>query len=178
VGIEPATELADTAGLALDNGIATDASLRTSDPDIYAAGDVASVAHPLLGRRIRVEHWSNALNGGTAVSRAMLGEPMAYDRIPYFFTDQFDLGMEYSGWVTPGGYDDVVFRGGTSIVDGKAPALVAFWVKDGRVLAAMNVNVWDVTETLQELVRRGYAGNPVDPSRLADAGVTLDDLLT
>ncbi len=97
VGITPAIELAEAAGLAADNGVAVDAGLRTSDPDIYAAGDVANAAHPLLGKPIRVEHWSNALNGGKAAAHAMLGEPVAYDRMPYFFTDQYDLGMEYSG---------------------------------------------------------------------------------
>ncbi len=97
VGITPAIELAEAAGLAADNGVAVDAGLRTSDPDIYPAGDVANAAHPLLGKPIRVEHWSNALNGGKAAAHAMLGEPVAYDRMPYFFTDQYDLGMEYSG---------------------------------------------------------------------------------
>jgi 3-phenylpropionate/trans-cinnamate dioxygenase ferredoxin reductase subunit len=176
VGITPATELAESAGLVLDNGIATDAGLRTSDPDIYAAGDVASSAHPLLGRRIRVEHWSNALNGGTAAARAMLGEPVVYDRVPYFYTDQYDLGMEYSGWVEPGGYDQVVFRGDPSIVDGKTPEFVAFWVSAGRVLAGMTVNVWDVTAPIQELVRQGREGNAIDPARLADPAVPLDEL--
>lgn len=178
VGIAPATDLAEAAGLALDNGIATDAGLRTSDPDIYAAGDVASIAHPLLGRSIRVEHWYNALNSGKAASRAMLGEPLVYDLVPYFFTDQYDLGMEYSGWVEPGGYDEVVFRGSPSIMDGRAPELVAFWVKDGRVLAGMNVNVWDVTDQLQQLIRQGYAGRTVDRARLADPHVPLGDLLS
>jgi 3-phenylpropionate/trans-cinnamate dioxygenase ferredoxin reductase subunit len=149
VGIAPATELAEAAGLVVDNGIAVDAGLCTSDPDVYAAGDVASFVHPLLGRRIRVEHWSNALNGGKAVARAMLGEPVEYDRIPYFFTDQYDLGMEYSGWVGPEGYDGVVFRGDPSMVDGNAPRFIAFWVKDGHVLAGMNVNTWDVTDPIQ-----------------------------
>jgi 3-phenylpropionate/trans-cinnamate dioxygenase ferredoxin reductase subunit len=176
VGITPATELAEAAGLVLDNGIATDAGLRTSDPHIYAAGDVASSAHPLLGRRIRVEHWSNALNGGTAAARAMLGEPIVYDRVPYFYTDQYDFGMEYSGWVEPGGYDQVVFRGDPSIVDGKTPEFVAFWVSGGRVLAGMNVNVWNVTTPIQELVRQGHTGNAIDYARLADPAVPLDEL--
>jgi 3-phenylpropionate/trans-cinnamate dioxygenase ferredoxin reductase subunit len=178
VGVTPATELAEAAGLALDNGVATDAGLRTSEPDIYAAGDVASVAHPLLGRRIRVEHWANALNGGAAAGRAMIGEPLAYDRIPYFFTDQYDLGMEYSGWADPGSYDEVVFRGRPSIVDGRVPAFVAFWTGGGRVLAAMTVNVWDVTDPIQELIRRGYAGMTVDRNDLADPRLPLGDLLS
>ncbi|GGM55489.1 ferredoxin [Micromonospora sonchi] len=178
IGITPATDLAAAAGLALENGIATDASLRTSDPDIYAAGDVASVAHPLLGRRIRVEHWANALNGGNAASRAMLGEPLSFARIPYFFSDQYDLGMEYSGWVEPGGYDEVVFRPEPAIVAGKAPEFIAFWLSAGRVLAGMNVNVWDVTEPIQELVRQGHAGKTVAAARLADPRIPLGDLVS
>ncbi|HKT04060.1 MAG TPA: FAD-dependent oxidoreductase [Rugosimonospora sp.] len=177
VGIVPATELADSAGLRVDNGVVVDASLRTSDPDVFAAGDVASVHSPLLGRPVRVEHWSNALNGGKAVARAMLGEDLVYDRVPYFFTDQYDLGMEYAGWVEPGGYDRVVFRGDPSIVDGKAPEFVVFWVSGGRVLAGMNVNVWDAQDGIQALVRAGYAGRTVDLERLADPGVAIGDLL-
>ena len=137
----------------MDNGIAVDAGLRTSDPDIYAAGDVASVAHPLLGRRIRVEHWSNALNGGKAAARSMVGEPVSYDRLPYFFTDQYDLGMEYTGWVEPGGYDELEWRG-----DKASGAFVVFWKQGGRALAGMHVNVWDAQEEIQSLVRAGHEG--------------------
>jgi 3-phenylpropionate/trans-cinnamate dioxygenase ferredoxin reductase subunit len=171
VGIAPVTELAEAAGLAIDNGIAVDASLCTSDPDVYAAGDVASVVHLSLRRRIRVEHWSNARGGGTAVARAMLGEPMIYERIPYFFTDQYDLGMEYSGWVEPGGYDTVVFRGD------RGGEFIAFWVAGGRVLAGMNVNVWHVQDQIQALVRAGYGGRSVDLAKLADPEVPLDTLV-
>ena len=171
VGITPCVELAEAAGLAVDNGIAVDASLRTSDPDVYAAGDAASFTHPLLGRRIRVEHWSNALNGGKAVALSMLGRSLSYDRIPYFFTDQYDLGMEYAGWVEPGGYDRVVFRG-----DQAGGEFIAFWLKDDRVLAGMNVNVWDVQDQIQALVRAGFAGTPVDAATLADPAVPLSDL--
>jgi 3-phenylpropionate/trans-cinnamate dioxygenase ferredoxin reductase component len=171
VGIEPATELAVAAGLTVDNGIVVDAGLRTSDPDIYACGDVASIDHPLLGQRIRVEHWSNALNGGKAAALALLGRPVTYDRVPYFFTDQYDLGMEYAGYVPRGGYDSVVFRG-----DPVGGEFIAFWLKEGRVLAGMNVNVWDVQDAIQALVRAGYAGKAVDPARLADPSVPLDEL--
>jgi NADPH-dependent 2,4-dienoyl-CoA reductase/sulfur reductase-like enzyme len=136
VGIRPATELAEAAGLTVDNGVVTDASLRTSDPDVFACGDVASSFNPLYDRQIRVEHWSNALNGGKAAALAMLGREVVYDRVPYFYTDQYDLGMEYSGYVGPDGYDRVVFRGDPAVKDGKSPECVAFWVKDGRVLAA------------------------------------------
>jgi len=177
VGIRPATELAETAGLAVDDGVLTDESLRTADPDVYACGDVARFLSPLVGERIRVEHWSNALNGGPAAARSMLGQPVAYDRVPYFFTDQYDLGMEYAGWVKPRGYDRVVFRGDPSIVDGKAPEFVAFWTKGGRVLAGMNVNVWDVQDQIQALVRAGYAGKVVDLDRLADPSAPLDSFI-
>ncbi len=178
VGISPATELAADAGLAMDNGVAVDAGLRTSAADVYAAGDVAAVAHRSLGRRIRVEHWSNALNGGKAAAHAMLGEPVVYDRVPYFFSDQYDLGMEYAGWVLPGGYDRVVLRGTPGFDGGRTAEFIAFWVGGGRVLAGMNVNVWDVQDDIQALVRAGWAGQPVDPARLADPDVALPDLLT
>jgi NADPH-dependent 2,4-dienoyl-CoA reductase/sulfur reductase-like enzyme len=178
VGIRPAVELAESAGLAVSDGVDTDAGLRTSDPDVYACGDVACFHHPMLGKRIRVEHWSNALNGGPAAARAMLGQQVEYARVPYFFTDQYDLGMEYAGYVEPGGYDQVVFRGDPSTVDGKAPEFLAFWLSRGRVLAGMNVNVWDVQDDIQALVRAGYAGKPVDAAKLADPAVVLGDLVT
>ena len=178
VGIRPNVELAEAAGLEVDNGVVTDQSLRTSDPDIYACGDVASSHNPLVGKRIRVEHWSNALNGGKAAAKSMLGQAVVYDRVPYFYTDQYDLGMEYSGYVEPNGYDSVVFRGSPAVVDGKSPECVAFWLAGDRVLAGMNVNVWDVTDQIQALVRAGYAGRGVDVNRLADPSVPLGDLLT
>jgi 3-phenylpropionate/trans-cinnamate dioxygenase ferredoxin reductase subunit len=172
VGARPNTELAERAGLAVDNGILVDAGLRTDDWDIYAAGDVANAHHPLWNARIRVEHWANALNAGPVAARAMLGREVGYDRLPYFYTDQYDLGMEYSGWVPPGGTDDVVVRG-----DLAKREFIAFWVDNGRVLAGMNVNTWDVTDPIQQLVRGGLAGRTVDPARLADPTVPLDDLL-
>ncbi|MFI5911359.1 NAD(P)/FAD-dependent oxidoreductase [Dactylosporangium sp. NPDC051541] len=175
VGIQPNTELAVDGGLSVDNGILVDASLRTSAPDIYAAGDVVNLDHPLLGSRIRVEHWANALNGGKAAARALLGAEVTYDRVPYFFSDQYDLGMEYSGYATD--YDRVVFRGDPTVKDGKAPEFIAFWVKDGRVLAGMNANVWDVTDPIQALIRAGYDGKTVDLTKLADPDVPLDQLL-
>ncbi|WP_406278561.1 FAD-dependent oxidoreductase [Streptomyces sp. NBC_00191] len=169
IGITPNSGLAEAAGLEIDNGIRVDAQLRSSDPDIYAAGDVANAFHPLLGKHIRVEHWANALNQPQTAAKAMLGQDVTYDRIPYFFTDQFDLGMEYSGYVEPGGYDRVVFRGRT-----ESREFIAFWLADSRVLAGMNVNVWDVTEPIRDLVASGH---PVDPTRLADPDVPLSGLL-
>jgi NADPH-dependent 2,4-dienoyl-CoA reductase/sulfur reductase-like enzyme len=177
VGISPNVELAAAAGLDVDNGVLVDAAMRTSDPDIFAAGDVANSQHPVLGRRIRVEHWSAALNGGPAAARAMLGEDVSYDKLPYFFTDQYDLGMEYTGYAEPGGYDRVVFRGDPTVRGEKSPEFVAFWTSQGRVLAGMNVNIWDVTDAIGELVRAGYAGKTVDLTRLADPGVPLSELV-
>lgn len=181
VGITPATELAEAAGLRVDDGIVTDQSLRTSDPDIYAAGDVASAANPLLGRRVRVEHWANALNGGKAVAKAMLGQSIVYDRVPYFYSDQYasapGISMEYAGYVGPDGYDQVIFRGDPAIRPDANPEFIAFWVKDGKVLAGMNANVWDVQDDIQNLVRAGYAGKSVDLARLADADVPLNQIL-
>jgi 3-phenylpropionate/trans-cinnamate dioxygenase ferredoxin reductase subunit len=166
VGVAPRTELAEAAGLEIANGVVVDASLRTSAPDVYAAGDIAFWPHPRYGRRIRVEHWANALNGGPAAARAMLGREVTYDRLPYFFTDQYDLGMEYSG--LSGADASVVCRGNPD-----SGEFIAFWLDDGRVQAAMNVNVWDVTDDLQALVR---ANRPVDTDRLADPDVPLKDL--
>jgi 3-phenylpropionate/trans-cinnamate dioxygenase ferredoxin reductase component len=177
VGITPNVELAQAAGIDVDNGVVTDASLRTSNPDVFAAGDVANFYHPVLGQHVRVEHWSAALNGGPAAARSMLGQDVSYEKIPYFFTDQYDLGMEYSGYVEPGGYDQVVFRGGTTVEGGKSPEFVAFWVKDGRVLAGMNVNVWDVQDDIVALVKAGYGGKTVDLAKLADPGVPLGELV-
>jgi 3-phenylpropionate/trans-cinnamate dioxygenase ferredoxin reductase subunit len=177
VGVTPNIELARAAGLRVDNGVVTDAALRTSDPDIYACGDVAASYHPLFHQHIRVEHWANALNGGPAAARSMLGQDVSYDRLPYFFTDQYDLGMEMAGWFPRGGFDRIVFRGDPSIVDGKAPELMVFWTRRGHVLAGMNLNVWDVQDDIQKLVRAGYTGTDVDLDRLADPSVPLGTLL-
>ncbi len=168
VGITPNSQLASAAGLETSNGIRVDAQLRSSDPDIYAAGDVASAFHPLLGKHIRVEHWANALHQPQTAARAMLGQDVAYDRVPYFFTDQYDLGMEYSGYVEPGGYDEVVFRGDVS-----GREFIAFWLGGGQVLAGMNVNVWDVNDVIQGLVR---ARQPVGKDALQDPGTRLESL--
>jgi 3-phenylpropionate/trans-cinnamate dioxygenase ferredoxin reductase component len=169
VGITPNSQLAEEAGLQVGNGIVVDAGLRSSGPDIYAAGDVACAYHPGIGKHIRVEHWANALNQPQAAARSMLGQAVAYDRVPYFYTDQYDLGMEYAGYVEPGGYDQVVFRG-----DVERREFTAFWLAGGRVLAGMNVNVWDVNAAIQDLVRDGRA---VDAGRLADPGVPLEAFL-
>ena len=170
IGVAPATGLAEAAGLEVDGGVVTDAALRTSDPVIYAAGDAARAYHPLLGRHLRVEHWSNALHQPAAAARSMLGQDVAYDRLPYFFSDQYDLGMEYTGYVPPGTCDRVVFRG-----DVGKREFIAFWLAGGRVLAGMNVNIWDVTDQIRELARAGLAGRTVDPDRLANPAIPLPE---
>ncbi|WP_156722711.1 NAD(P)/FAD-dependent oxidoreductase [Streptomyces apocyni] len=174
IGAAPRTGLAEAAGLTLADrthggGIAVDAALRTSDPDIFAAGDVAAAQHPLYDHPLRVEHWANALNSGPAAARAMLGQEVSYDRVPYFFSDQYDVGLEFSGWAPPGSYDQVLIRG-----DLGKREFIAFWLAGGRVLAGMNVNVWDVTTPIQQLIR---SGTRPAPERLADPSVPLTSLI-
>jgi 3-phenylpropionate/trans-cinnamate dioxygenase ferredoxin reductase subunit len=167
IGATPSTELAEQAGLEIGDGIVTSAALRTSDPDIFAAGDVASAFHPLLGHHVRVEHWANALKQPAVAAAAMLDQDTRYEELPYFYTDQYDLGMEYLGHVD-GGYDQIVVRG-----DLEAREFIAFWLKDGRVRAGMNVNVWDVTDSIKNLIR---SGRDVNVDALGDPGTSLEDL--
>jgi 3-phenylpropionate/trans-cinnamate dioxygenase ferredoxin reductase component len=168
VGITPNAYLAEDSGLEMDNGILVNEHLQTSDPAVYAAGDVANAWHPRLGRQLRVEHWANARRQAAIAAKSMLGHDAVYDRLPYFFSDQYDLGMEYTGHVDPDGFDEIVFRG-----DVTGRAFVAFWLADRRVLAGMNVNVWDVTAGIEELIT---SGRQVDASRLADPAAPLDSL--
>jgi 3-phenylpropionate/trans-cinnamate dioxygenase ferredoxin reductase component len=167
VGVAPRTKLAQVAGLATDNGILADERLATAAGDIFVAGDAANAYHPFYEQRVRVEHWHNALEQGPAAARNMLGKGDPYDRIPYFFSDQYDVGMEYAGHATS--YDEVVFRGD---VDGRE--FIAFWLQGGRVLAGMNVNVWDVTDDIQALIR---SRAEVDAGSLRDPEVSLGDLV-
>ncbi|WP_343602721.1 FAD-dependent oxidoreductase [Mycobacterium sp.] len=170
VGAKPDIELARDAGLATgDGGVLVDKSLRSSDPDVYAVGDIAAAEHPLLRTRIRTEHWANALKQPAVAVAGMLGESAEYTELPYFFTDQYDLGMEYAGHAPA--HERVVFRGD---VDGRE--FVAFWLDaDNRVLAGMNVNVWDVLDDVKGLIR---SRRPVDPDRLADPQAPLGELLS
>jgi 3-phenylpropionate/trans-cinnamate dioxygenase ferredoxin reductase subunit len=168
IGVQPRTALAEQAGLAVDDGIVVDERLETSVPGVFAAGDVASARHPFYGRHVRVEHWATALHQGPAAARAMLGLETAYDRLPYFYSDQYDVGMEYTGWAPE--WDRVVFRG-----DPAGREFIAFWLAGERVVAGMNVNVWDVVEPIERLIR---SRAQVDADRLADPAIALDELVT
>lgn len=166
IGARPRTELAAAADLEVDNGVLVDERLQTSDPGIFAAGDAANHLHPLLGR-LRIEHWDNAREQGRAAARPMLGSNDAYERIPYFFSDQYDVGMEYAGHATR--WDRIVFRG-----DPASRKFIVFWLLEGRVLAGMNVNVWDVNDAIKALV---LSGQPLDERKLADPEVPLAELV-
>jgi len=155
VGAVPETSLAEGAGLEVGNGIVVDEHLRTSDPRVYAAGDVALARHTVLGP-LRVEHWDNAIRQGRLAARAMLGQDAVYDWQPYFYTDQFEFSMEYVGRSAPD--DDVVVRG-----DVDADQFIVYWLRDGVITAGMNVGIWDVNDTL-----RGMVGQPADPTELTD----------
>jgi 3-phenylpropionate/trans-cinnamate dioxygenase ferredoxin reductase subunit len=168
IGITPNTALGKEAGLSVDNGFVVDEHLQTSDPDVFAAGDVANAYYPSLGRYLRLEHWSAALNQGPVAAANMAGRTTAYDHVPYFFSDQYDMGIEYWGYVEAGHYDQVIFRG--EVEKGE---YIAFWLRQGQVLAAMNVNVWDQGDAITALVR---SCGQVDVARLADPGVALEDL--
>jgi 3-phenylpropionate/trans-cinnamate dioxygenase ferredoxin reductase subunit len=168
IGAVPNDGLAKSAGLDVSNGVICDSALRTSAPDVFAAGDVASSYLPLLGRHVRVDHWSNALNGGKAAATSMLGQQIEYNRVPYFFSDQYDLGMECAGLPSLGTYDQVVYRG-----DADALEFIAFWLKEGRLVAGMNVNIWDVNDELQGLIR---SAKPLDPARLSNPAIPLQEV--
>ncbi|MGW1726859.1 NAD(P)/FAD-dependent oxidoreductase [Streptomyces sp. NPDC002306] len=170
VGVTPNVRLAEEAGLEVRDGIVTDEYLRTSVPDIHAAGDVANAYHPRLGRHLRVEHWANALHQPRTAALSMLGKDSAYDRLPYFYTDQYDLGMEYTGYTDPGGYDRVVFRGSLD-----ERQFIAFWMSGNQVLAGMSVNVWDVIEPIRSLIE---SKTGTDDAVLSDPRITLESLLS
>jgi 3-phenylpropionate/trans-cinnamate dioxygenase ferredoxin reductase component len=160
VGIRPNVSLAADAGLLVDDGIIVDEYLQTTDPDIFAAGDVANAHNPQLGRQLRVEHWANAQDQGTAAAASMLGVGEPFAKVPYFFSDQYDVGMEYSGLARPGDYDEVVYRGSL-----ESREFCAFWLSTGTVIAGMNVNVWDVHSGIRALIKSGAT---VDIAKLTD----------
>jgi 3-phenylpropionate/trans-cinnamate dioxygenase ferredoxin reductase component len=166
IGVQPRSRLASEAGVAVDDGIIVDEHLETGVPGVFAAGDVANAQHPFFGERIRVEHWANALNQGPVAARNMLGQSVAYERLPYFFSDQYEIGMEYLGFARS--WDRVVFRG-----DPATREFIAFWLVGHRVVAGMNVNVWDVTDSIRALITSRVV---VDDRRLADPDVPLAEL--
>ncbi|MFC3244347.1 NAD(P)/FAD-dependent oxidoreductase [Gordonia humi] len=165
IGATPNVDLARAAGLAVSNGVDVDGGLRTSDPDVFAVGDIANHDHPSLGR-LRVEHWANAQNQPAVAVTNMLGGSAVYDRVPYFFTDQYDLGMEYRGLASS--ENDVVIRG-----DLATREFLAFWLSDGAVVAGMNVNIWDAGDDIAALIA---SGRRVDAAALADSSVSLDQV--
>lgn len=166
IGVIPCTGLARSAGAKVDNGIVVNQQLRTTVPGIFAAGDVANAWHPLFRREIRVEHWANALNQGPAAAQAMLDQPVSFERIPYFFSDQYETGMEYCGHAPQ--WDEVIFRGTPD-----SGEFIAFWLHDERVVAGMNVNIWDVSDHIQAMIRSRL---PVTPAALRDPDVPLESL--
>jgi 3-phenylpropionate/trans-cinnamate dioxygenase ferredoxin reductase subunit len=169
VGITPNTQLAAQAGLTIDDGILVDEHLRSSDVNIFAAGDVANAYNPRLGRHIRVEHWANARRQGATAGKTMLGQDAVDPRPSYFFTDQYDLSMEYTGDIGPSGYDQVIFR---RYPDSRQ--LIVFWLSEQRVQAGMNINIWDVADDVERLVQSPH---PADTDDLADPGIPLASLL-
>jgi 3-phenylpropionate/trans-cinnamate dioxygenase ferredoxin reductase subunit len=166
VGVSPRIELLSDMDIELANGVVVDEYLATTRPGIWAAGDVANAYHPVFGTHIRLEHWSAALNQGPVAAKNMLGQQVAYRKVPYFYSDQYDLGMEYSGFGTI--WDQVVYRGSKDDRE-----VIVFWLDKGTVIAGMNVNVWDVTDDIAALVE---SARRVDPERLADPSVALGAL--
>jgi NADPH-dependent 2,4-dienoyl-CoA reductase/sulfur reductase-like enzyme len=168
IGVAPRVDLAERAGLAVSNGVLVDEGLRASDPRVVAVGDIANHAHPVLGQHIRVEHWAAALNQPATAVAALLGDTVRYEALPYFYTDQYDLGMEYVGHAPPGSYTDILVRG-----DLRTRQFIAFWLQHDRVLAGMAVNIWDVIDDIKPLIRDGVA---VDPARLSDPDQPIAEL--
>jgi 3-phenylpropionate/trans-cinnamate dioxygenase ferredoxin reductase subunit len=168
VGVVPRTELAAAADLKIDNGIVVDEHLRTSDPDIFAAGDIAHAYNPRVGRHIRVEHWANARRQGVVAAKAMLGQDAVDVRPSYFYTDQYDLSMEYTGDIGPAGYDRVIFR---RYAD--SHQVKVFWLHEQRIQAGMNINIWDVADDIERLIK---SGRPINADDLADPAIPLTSL--
>ncbi|MFL6100808.1 MAG: NAD(P)/FAD-dependent oxidoreductase [Actinomycetales bacterium] len=168
VGAAPNLELAEAAGLVNGGGVPVDTRLRTRDPNIWAAGDIALAENTWAGRSLRVEHWANAKNQGAFAGRSMTGSEDEWSDPPYFYTDQYDAGMEYWGWADPR-VDTVVLRGRPA--DG---SYVAAWLsQDGNVDAAMHVNRWDDADAVKALVQAKVA---LDVDRFRDESVALTDL--
>ena len=168
IGATPNTDLAVGASLAVDNGVLVDEYLRTSNADIYAAGDIANAFHPVFGERVRVEHWANARKQGKAVAESMMGVGKPFDAVPYFFTDQYDLGLEYTGYVNQQGYERVLFRG-----EKESGEFMVFWLRNSTVRAGMGINVWDQMPLVADLIT---SGRTISEERLGDRAIPLSDL--
>jgi 3-phenylpropionate/trans-cinnamate dioxygenase ferredoxin reductase subunit len=167
IGVTPRVGLAEAAGIEVANGVVVDGQLQSSAPGIFAAGDIANFAHPLFGgRRMRVEHWANAGDQGPFAARAMLGASDTWQNVPYFFSDQYDVGMEFAGDL--GDAERLVLRGELA-----SREFIAFWLAGDRLVAGMNVNVWDVSDPIQTLIAKRAQ---VDDAKLADPSVSLVDL--
>jgi 3-phenylpropionate/trans-cinnamate dioxygenase ferredoxin reductase component len=168
IGVAPRTELAAAAGLKIDKGIVVDEHLRTSDPDVFAAGDIAQTYNPRLGRHIRVEHWANARRQGAVAAKAMLDQDAADVRPSYFFTDQYDLSMEYTGDIGPAGYDRVIFRRYA-----EPGQMIVFWLYEQRLQAGMNINIWDVADDIERLIQ---SARPINADDLGNPAIPLATL--
>jgi len=169
VGVVPDTALAEAAGLEIRNGILVDAGMRSSAPDVLAAGDVANALHPFTGEHHRSEHWANALNGGKVSAKSMMDLEARLDVVPYFYTDQFSLSMEYSGFPSLTSGIPPVIRG--SVEEG---SFMAFWLRDGNVVAGMSVNQSRVQKSIKALISSRV---PVDVAKLKDPGAPLNELV-
>lgn len=170
IGALPETEPFDSGLLAADGGVPVDPQMRTVDPHVFAAGDIAAIQNPLYGAPLRSEHWTTALASGRTAAHSMLDLDTAFDPVPFIFTDQYDLFVEYVGWLDSNSAADLVIRG-----DLHRRAFQAFWLEGNRVVAAMHVNCRDEgVKPLQALIRRR---EPVNRARLADPSVPLADLL-
>ncbi|HJU01010.1 MAG TPA: FAD-dependent oxidoreductase [Actinomycetes bacterium] len=159
VGVHPDTDLAARAGLRVDDGVLVDQRLQAAE-GVWAAGDVANADHPLFGR-IRIEHWAEALNQGLLAGRNLAGAGDRYDRVPYFFSDQFDLSLSYLGHVRE--WDELVVQGSQEVDD---PRFVAWYLRQGTPRAALIVNDWDAEDPVREVIRRGAPAAPEELQRV------------
>jgi 3-phenylpropionate/trans-cinnamate dioxygenase ferredoxin reductase subunit len=166
IGVVPNQELAQGAGLSIDNGIATDNCMRTSDPDIFAIGDCSSHPSQVYGRRIRLESVPNALEQARCVASVICGAPKPYVSVPWFWSDQYDLKLQMVG--LSHGYDQVVLRG-----DPANKSFAVFYLREGAVISADCINRPLEFAPLKKLVT---ARAVIAPERLADESVTLKEI--
>ncbi|MET1231515.1 MAG: FAD-dependent oxidoreductase [Candidatus Limnocylindrales bacterium] len=167
VGARPRDELARAAGLTVSDGVEVDEFLRTSEPDVFAIGDLAAAWHPLLDARVRVEHWDTARRHGIAVAKSMLDAGTPYRKAPYFYSDQYDFDMEYVGH--PSHWDRLLFRG-----EPASGSFCAFWLDGQRVVAGLNARVPGVSPTIAKLIESSVQ---IDPSALADTDRPLESFV-